>query len=48
MNILLDFIRGVGLSLEFPGDGIHCAITLLIVRILFVDDKTAEEFDDAA
>lgn len=46
MSILVSTIRGMGLSLEFPGYGIYCALTLLIVRILFVDEETAQEIID--
>jgi hypothetical protein len=46
MAIVVDFIRGFVVGVDFPGDGFHCALFLGIVRICFVTKEVYEEFND--
>jgi hypothetical protein len=46
MNIYMEFVRGMNVGIEFPGDGYHCVIHLLILRIMFVSDEIMEEVKD--
>jgi hypothetical protein len=43
MTLGLELIRGVGLGIEFPGDGIHMVLTLAILRIFLADEEAFDE-----
>jgi hypothetical protein len=43
MALGLELIRGVGLGIEFPGDGFHVVITLLILRVFLADEEVLKD-----
>jgi hypothetical protein len=38
MTLGFELIRGVGLGIEFPGEGIRMVLTLAILRIFLADE----------
>jgi hypothetical protein len=43
MTLGFELIRGVGMGLEFPGDGIHVVLTLFILRVFLADSEVFDE-----
>ena len=43
MVVGLDFIRGLCLGVDFPGDGLHCVLFLGIIAIYFMSDEYYKE-----
>ena len=46
VNIVLEFLTGVKVGIEFPGDGYHCVVDLFILRIYFMSDEALEKADE--
>jgi hypothetical protein len=44
MAVVFEFIRGMNLGVEFPGDGIYVVLHLGPVRVMFVTRAIIDEF----
>lgn len=46
MVVSIDFMRGVCVGIDFPGDGIYCALFLGILRVMFMSNEVYNELRD--
>lgn len=42
MNIVIEFITGIVVGIEFPGDGLHCVVHVGPLRLMFVSEEYME------
>jgi hypothetical protein len=47
MNILIEFILGMCVGIEAPGDGIYLVLHLGPVRVVLVSDDYMKEADES-
>jgi hypothetical protein len=46
MNIGVEFVRGMSLGIEFPGEGLFVIVHLGPLRLFLMNDEMAEYMED--